>query len=764
MKCRPSRKTMIEDKELRDLYNVESQERLQHLEAGFLRLEREPANPAVLGELFREAHSLKGASKMVNEKDVEMLAHHMEDILGKAFGGEAAISSETVDRLCGGLDAMRKLVAEAVTGAPSGVDYIAAMEQLTGKAPAGVFQKPEGESVPPVSPPVPAEGKKPEAETGKVVSGPQPQAGPAPFRIETVRVSTHRLDTLMTSSGELAVTRTRFDRRLTEIEEILSLWEEWSRQRIFNHAPPLQRGRNGKDPSKKAVGPAFPENGNWERVGPLLERFRHELYEDGAKLDRVAGEIEEGVRAIRLLPLSTIFDLFPRMVRDLAREQGKKVRLLVKGGEALADKRVLEEMKDPLMHVLRNSIDHGIETPERRESSGKPPEGTITLQAWQTGPDIAIEVGDDGAGLDLENIKRAALKRGLRQREELDRMSPQQIHSLILTPGFSTSSFVTEISGRGVGLDAVRARVESLNGTIQLESAAGAGFTIRIRLPVTLATTRILLTRAEGKIYGFPVDSVKTMRWVAPDEIFRIEGHETVAHEGAPLSVAPLAELLSLEGKRAGPLESKPGSRFPCIVLGAGEGGLGVFVDDLLDEQEVVLKPHCALLRRVPNVSGLTILGTGDICTVLNPRDLIATLQKKRVSAGPVPAGKETEGKRGVLLVEDSILTRALEKRIIEDGGYEVETAVDGVDALNKLASRRFDAVVSDILMPNMDGLALTQKIRQDPKYRELPVVLVTSLASDKDKKRGMEAGANAYIPKPAFDQKLLLDTLRRLI
>jgi two-component system, chemotaxis family, sensor kinase CheA len=455
------------------------------------------------------------------------------------------------------------------------------------------------------------------------------------------------------------------------------------------------------------------------------------------------------------------------MVRDLARHQAKEVQLIIEGGETTADKRILEEMKDPLMHMIRNAIDHGLEAPDERQRCGKPRLGTIRLRARLTPSSLVIEVADDGRGLDLERIKLTALKRRLRREEELAAMTSGQIQALIFAPGFSTSPLVTDISGRGVGLDVVGANVERLKGNIEVESSLGHGCTLRICLPRALAATRVLIVMADRRSYALPIEYVHTTRLVSPQEVFPIEGMETIVVDGRPVSLAHLSALLGISSQVAGAKEGKPpesDNPRPCLVLTVGEDQIGLFVDALLDEQEIVVKPHSAILKRVRNVSGATILGTGEVCMVLNPLDLVQSVRQRparmlREASHPKPLKKHV-----ILLVEDSITTRTQEKRILESAGYEVVAAVNGVDALQKLSSQAFDAVISDVEMPSMDGLTLTERIRREPKYNELPIILVTSLASEEDKRRGIEVGANAYIAKPTFDQGLLLDTLRRCI
>ncbi|MBF0460335.1 MAG: response regulator [Magnetococcales bacterium] len=650
---------------------------------------------------------------------------------------------------------------------------------------------------PPAVPSAPGAGSGLPAADGVATEGVAPESvdlfASSEEAAPIIRVRSNKLDALLRLVGELTVVRTRIKRRLVEIEEILALWEERG-----GHELSQQRGMT-------LLEQADPFG---EQLGNRLLVLRHGIAEDEAGLELVSESLEEGIRNLRLLPLSTLFGQFPRLVRDLARQQDKEVLLLTEGSETTADKRILEEMKSPLMHLIRNAVDHGLEMPELREKMGKPKSGTIILRAAQTATHVVLEVRDDGRGLDLEAIRRQARKRGLFTEESLAAFSAEQLYAIIFQSGFSTSAMVTDVSGRGVGLDVVRAQVERLKGRIQVTSELGQGCCFTLSIPVTLATTPVFIASANGQLFAIPLDAVHSVRRVAPEDIFPIEGcatillHETDGHEidgqersdqpraaagravgtgllptvgrnDRPVSVARLAHLLELPPAPDG-LVPPP---WPCIVFNmGGDGWLGVICDTLEDELEVVLKPFGGLLQRVRHVSGTTILGSGGVCLVLNPRDLLLTVRKlgHRLAdpgAGPMVAGKVPVApgsgvprKKTILLAEDSLTTRTQEKRILQGAGYEVIVAVDGLDALNKLGKQPVDAVVSDVQMPNLDGLALAQKIRENPLYKDLPLILVTSLSSDEDMRRGMEVGANAYITKPTFEQKMFLETLQRLV
>lgn len=684
---------MIEDKELRELFKIESSEHLQRLSDGLLKLEKEPKDALILEELFREAHSLKGAARMVGAADIEFIVHKFEDILGAAKSGKKILSSETINSFYRNIDSIRKLVNEAVTGELSGIDVKNVLfAEDKNKEPAAVDQISD-------------------------------------FNIDSVRVGTNILDKLMTQSGELSVTKTCISRYAGEIERIILQLEE--RKANINKAVDILES---------------------------LSRFKTIIYNDTSRLNLVSSNLEEMVHKIRLIPISAIFNLFPRIARDMAKEQGKEVELIIEGQNTVADKRIIEEMKDPIMHLVRNAIGHGIEKPEARLEAGKPNKGIIRLNAFQNTGFIVIEVFDDGKGLDLNAIKEAVLKNKFCTQEELLTMTPAQIEALIFKSGFSTSTFVSDISGRGVGLDVVRANVERLKGMVTIESSVGKGCKFIIRLPLVLSTMRVIIVSAAQRKYAIPMEFIEVTRKVQTQDIFTVAGKKTISFDDQPLSVAYLSEILELPVTSSAVLETF------CMVFSVEKERFGILVDSLLDEQEVVLKPQNAIFKRVRNFSGAAILATGEICAVLNPRDMLRTIRKLHVQVMPKEKLEEKVIKKHILLVEDSITTRTQEKRILENSGYAVTVAFDGIDALDKLNKAFFDAVVADIQMPNMDGLTLTGRIRQDEKYKDLPIILVTSLASDEDKKKGMEAGANAYLPKPAFDQQIFLEILRRLV
>ncbi|MEC4885328.1 MAG: hybrid sensor histidine kinase/response regulator [Scytonema sp. PMC 1070.18] len=768
---------IIEDEELRSLYKTASEERIQKIEAALLHLEKNPQDHAKLEGLLRDIHSLKGDSRMLGVTDVETLTHQIEEILGTVKRGEQILTPQLFDNLYLGLDAIHKIASEAVTGQPSGVSVFYVLAQLMASESSdtcseiqepvaeledvpfteiSVEQSSEGSDIVPIS--EPSEPTELLAETLSQVSD---------YQIDTIRVESEKLDKLLNQVGELIVTKGQFADQLDEIDETIALWEELSRQIFANRHmfKDLQKHEQGQEPRSLHNLYTLLEN-RLKQMGVNLNRLRNRTYDSTAKLENVSEELKSGVTSLRLLPFSTIFHLFPRTIRDLAKQQGKEVDLLMEGEQTSVDKRILEEIKDPLLHLLRNAVDHGIETPSERHKHNKPPTATIYLRAYQSGNTVCIEVADDGRGLDVESIKRAAVRRGLRTEEELARMSTSEIQSLIFAPGFSTRNAVTEISGRGVGLDVVRANVERLKGNIFVEFTPGKGCLFRITLNNILATNYVLIVKVNQNPYAIPVECVETMLLVSPQEIFAVEGSQTFAFQGEPVSIAWLADLLGLPVQVPATTQALNAalSSIPCVILRIGSERLGLLVDSILELQDIVLKAQSHLLKRVCNISGATILGTGEICMVLNPLDLFKSAKRIIVSITVQELAQKAQIKQKILLIEDSLPIRTQMRRILETAGYDVIVAVDGQDGLDKLGESQFDAVVSDIQMPNLDGLEFTARIRQLPQYKKLPVILVTTLASEEDKRRGAKVGANAYLTKKEFEQGVFLDTLRKLV
>ena len=743
--------SVIDDVELREIYRTTTEERLQTLEASLLHLEKNPADKESLSTLLREAHSLKGDARSAGIESVEILTHAVEDVLTSLQIQTLDLDSAVSDRLYEGLDAIGKLVHEAVTGSPANVDTDQLLQTLTATVPSpAAAPTTEPPALPVILPALPAPPPAVEKEPEPVVAMPVGDVLPTPGKgsPDSVRVQVRDLDALTTQAEELAVTRIQIAQTSTQTEQLITLWEEW---------------RVNKDKQKTASVQSYEE-----RLESLILNLRSTLQANSSKLEIVSEDLRNRVRRLQLLPLSILFQPLQRVVRDLAKQQSKQVNLVLEGEEATADKRLLEGIKDSLMHLVRNAIDHGIETSAEREAAGKPAVATLRVKAYQTAISLMIEITEDGRGLDTETIKQTAIKRKLYGPEELDTMSTSQIHRLILAPGFSTRSFITEISGRGVGLDVVRDQVEKLKGSIQIESTRGQGCTFRLQLSTALSTANVVLVETQGLTFALPIEFLQTTLLVSSSQIETADGQDTIMLGDRAIPVAILTDVLELSQSPiydwVAQSDSSPEDNRPCVILNIGNDQAGFFIDRLISQQEVVSKPMGSLLKRVRNVSGTTVLGSGDICMILNPPDLLKSLQQKPLSEALTQNESAVQNKPVILLVEDSPPVRIQEKRLFEGAGYVVVTATNGLEGYNTLQNGIFDAVVSDVEMPHLDGFSLVAKIRQHPEFDNLPVILVTTLDSDADRQRGADAGANGYILKGRFNQEALLETLERLI
>ncbi|NJO97841.1 MAG: hybrid sensor histidine kinase/response regulator [Pleurocapsa sp. CRU_1_2] len=768
---------MIEDEELRLLFKTSSSEHLQKLESELMILEKNPQDPKALEEFLREAHTLKGDSRMLGLDEIEMLVHQLEDCVEGIKAGSSEVTPELCDRLYQGIDAINQLSHQAITGELANIDplgVLASLMNLSGNLPAARSQ-PElfgdgddffGSDSTPEQFTEDLFADEPSGDESSfavsTIASPKPEQSVATpvinqdYQIDTIRVEPQKLDTLMTQASELGVTRLRISQQMTEIEQISALWSEWVKQDT-SIVTEIEKTLNPEllQPLKQFL------NNTEQRVnylGGLINNLRTRANEDGASLEIISDRLESGINGLRQLPLATVFNIYPRMVRDLGRQLGKEIELIIEGGDTKADKRILEEIKDPLLHLIRNAIDHGIETPAERIAQGKAKTATLILRGYQMGSSIGIDISDDGRGLDLKSIRNTAIRRKVCTEAELATMSESEIQSLIFSSGFSTRTEITELSGRGVGLDVVRANVERLKGAIQVTSVPGNGCKFQVRLNTSLATTKVLIVEISQTRYALPLEFIQTMITVSPQDIYEIEGNSTITFEEQPLSIKQLDSLLQLST----PADYRSKNYFSCIVLQVGKDLFGVIVDDLVDQQDVVLKPQSKLLKRIPNITGATILGNGSVCMILNPVDLLHSLRKGSWHVATSVAPSTTKNR--LLLVEDSIIIRTQMQRLLKGADYEVAVAENGLLGLQQVQAQEFEIVLSDVEMPQMSGLEMTAQIRQNSKYDRLPIVLITTLASPEDKQRGMEAGANAYLTKGDFNQQLLLQTLAQLI
>jgi two-component system chemotaxis sensor kinase CheA len=469
-------------------------------------------------------------------------------------------------------------------------------------------------------------------------------------------------------------------------------------------------------------------------------------------------------RQLLMMPCSSLFDSFPFLVRDLARQLKKEVEFTVTNSEVELDKRILQSIRDPLVHILRNSIDHGIEPPETRIGLGKPRRGRIELSVVQTDPkNIRITVRDDGGGIDIKKVKESAIRAGLHSAEELEVMSEEKLMALTFKSSLSTSETITEISGRGIGMAIVEENISNIGGKIHLESKLGEGTSVTILLPVTIATFRGLLVEASSRIYALPTTSVERVVRVTNAEIKHLTGALFIDLDGLLVPVCRLEDVLA---EKLAPSESGSGYLTVCI-LSAGDHRIGVIVDDVQEEQEILVKPLGKVLSGIPNVSGLTILGSGQVVPVLNSLDL---MNYKPPIVADYDSLNQVEKKKGdnldqeILVVDDTLTARLLLTNLLETAGYKVDSARDAQEALIKLGSKKYCLVLTDVEMPKMNGFELTQAIRMRPEISKLPVIVVTSRSTNEYRERGVKAGADAFFVKGDLKNAGLLQMVESLV
>ena len=742
-------------------------EQAEHRQAAgeiLLELERDPLHPQrkeLLDQLFREAHSLKGGARAAGLLDVERIAHRIEDVFAAARDGQLELSPTVCDPIYAGLDAIGVLMAHHEAGEPPDLaPYEPLLETLTralGSVPAPASVVPE----PRAAPSFPT---RPSEESA------------------TVRLPTRMLDSLLNEAGELMTCTLRAREAAREAAELAELPARWrrtwrrigpriarlraapsSQQPIVHHLDAEMRST----PSASAIGGQPRElvealelaNDLLSNLSATVARFARQAAEDHARLAAVTDRLHDQVRRTRMQPLATLFPPLRLQIREVARAAGKRIELIVDDGGAEADRQVLDQLREALLHLLRNAVDHGIELPDQRIAAGKPEVGSVTICAEVSGDHLNIQLSDDGVGVDLAAVRARAGAAGMII--DTEQANEADLLDMIFLPGFSTRHTVSKLSGRGVGLDVVRTLVERMSGHVSVRSRPGAGCDFMISVPISLARSHGLLLRAAAAVYVLPLDAIQRIVAIAPTQIRRLEGRPVLWLDDRPLPLVALADLL-------GVAQISANSGGLALILGSGERQVACQIDALLGEQELVIHHLPAPLVRVRYVSGATILADGQVVPILDVVDLVRAAAGSRRAPLPAPTTVEEHRIPTVLVVDDSITTRTLEKNILESAGYRVRLATDGQEALDLLRamtdSNGCDLLLSDIDMPRLNGFDLTRQVRGDAKLRHLPVVLVTSLDSAGDRERGVAAGADAYIIKRAFDQQALLDIISRLV
>jgi two-component system chemotaxis sensor kinase CheA len=793
----------------------ELQEHVRALNQDLLALEKDPSGEERAQRfkaLFRTVHSLKGAARSVNVTLIESACHRLEELLTAARDGRAAFTPDLFALLFTTADgfeeaAMRLREQHDLSGGP--------LAALLPRLDAAVgLPKPAAATKPPAADPLPPQSP---VTLSPCQPATLPSAADAPPASASVRVQAERLDTLLARTGELLVARRRVEARLNDLAAMQGFIDQWQaewqpvhqwieslRRRHEREPEPGRTTTNGTSGPwpRRAASALHQVRDHLRRLANDLERLAAGMTADVRFLGQTTGPLGDEVRRVRLLPFAEACQGLDRMVRDLAQSVGKEVELVIEGGTVEMDRSVLEGLKDPLRHLVRNAVDHGIEPPDRRRTAGKPAQARVTVSAALRGAQVDVVVGDDGQGLDLDALREQA-----RRHQLPEPVDEAEVARLIFLPGLSTARLITDVSGRGVGMDVVKSKVEALHGSVDLVTTAGAGTCFTLTVPLTLTTLRAVLVAAAGQIYALAGTNVHKLVRTRSGDLRSIAGRQVLTLGGPPLALASLAEVLGHKtsglatkppGARGSHLDSasaaEPGAMLSRPVLGrasseispgrenmpsrfeepllsvvivtAGDRRMAIVVDEFLAEQEIMVKNLGPRVRHLRHVSGATLLPSGRIALVLNAAHLVRTALGRPLAPAPMPAPGEAASavRKRLLVADDSVTTRTLEKSILEAAGYEVATAPDGQAAWQLLQDQPFDLLVSDVEMPRMDGFALATAVRASPALRDLPVILVTARDSESDKARGIEVGADAYLVKSAFDQKNLLETVAQLL
>ncbi len=770
---------MEDIQEILEDFLVEAFELIEQLDQNLVELESNPDDLELLNSIFRVAHTIKGSSSFLNFDVLTGLTHHMEDVLNKARHGEVKLSHEVMDVVLESIDMMKSLlhaIRDNGNDTSIGIDITDICRHLD-----------------------------------IISNGDEVSAPVAPAQMDPVEtpMDEDNVDYSKLSDKEVE----------EEIERLLKMRKEEDRQRksqatvstpvSTNAASSVQEDKNEEEEPKVAaasVKRAAPESSTPAKkdasssmeqtirvevkrldhlmnlIGELVlgknrllkiyddveeryegEKFLEELNQVVSSISLVTTDLQIAVMKTRMLPIAKVFNKFPRMVRDLSRELGKQIELEISGEETELDKSIVEEIGDPLVHIIRNSCDHGIEDVATRRAKGKPETGLIQLKAYNEGNNIVIEITDDGKGLDPDLLRSKAIEKGMITEREADGMSDKEAYALIFKPSLSTAKVVTNVSGRGVGMDVVKTNIEKLNGIIDVDSELGHGTVIRLKIPLTLAIIQALLVGAQEEYYAIPLASVLETVRIPLDEIYTIEGKNVLRLRDEVLSLVRLSDIFGVKQVYEG------GEHTYVVVIGLAESKLGVVVDTLVGQEEIVIKSLGDYLQGIEGIAGATIRGDGRVTLIVDVAALM-NLAKGinvdiRASAETVVKTKTVPSDYVVLVVDDSAMDRNIMKKSMEPIGVKTIEASNGQEALNMIKSSEhsIDAVLIDIEMPRMDGYTLASEIRKYSKYKNLPLIAVTSRTSKSDRLRGVESGMSEYITKP-YSPEYLESVVRKNI
>ncbi|WP_460109972.1 response regulator [Pseudomonas sp. H3_E06] len=744
----------MRDASLLELFSLEAEAQVQVLSAGLLALERDPTQADYLESCMRAAHSLKGAARIVGVDAGVSVAHVMEDCLVSAQERRLVLGAEHVDALLQGTDLLTRIATPGNSvGAPDIDAYVALMGRLLDpnapQAPAVVLPSVE-------TPVEPLRIELPEVE-------PLPATEPAPKRKRVteggervLRVTAERLNSLLDLSSKSLVETQRLKPWLATMQRLkrqqssgLRALEELN-VHLKDHALSLQ--------AQEALGDAR----------RLLAETQQLLAQKTAELDEFAWQgsqraqvLYDTALACRMRPFADVLSGQARMVRDLGRSLGKQVRLEIEGEKTQVDRDVLEKLEAPLTHLLRNAVDHGIESPEQRILAGKPAEGLIRLRASHQAGLLVLELADDGAGVDLDRVRRSIVERGLSPEQTAASLSEEELLTFLFLPGFSLRDKVTEVSGRGVGLDAVQHMVRQLRGAVVLEQTAGEGSRFHLEVPLTLSVVRSLVVEVGDEAYAFPLAHIERMCDLAPEDIVQVEGRQHFWHEGRHIGLVAASQLLNR------PATQGSSQTLKVVVIRERETIYGVAVERFVGERTLVVLPLDERLGKVQDISAGALLDDGSVVLIVDVEDLLRSVDKLLDTGRLERIARQNQAqapRKRILVVDDSLTVRELQRKLLLNRGYDVAVAVDGMDGWNALRSEDFDLLITDIDMPRMDGIELVSLLRRDNRLQSLPVMVVSYKDREEDRRRGLDAGADYYLAKASFHDDALLDAVVELI
>jgi two-component system sensor histidine kinase and response regulator WspE len=731
---------------MRDLFRIEAESQTQAMTVGLLALEQDNRRADQLEACMRAAHSLKGAARIVEIHPAVTVAHAMEDLFVAAQGGSLVLAQPQIDRLLEGVDL---LVAIAQSPDLESGKRDEAW-QVDADRLAAVLQQSvtlrDDEILPAVcSPPPPSveePGGKPELEVAD----------------RALRVSAENLNRMLDLAGESLVE---------------SRWLRPFGQSLMR----LKRVQREAAKALDSLHSALPPQALDERARAALLEAQQRMLEcrqllserlvelEGAdhQATTLAHRLYDQALMVRMRPFADGITHFPRMVRDIARSLGKQVRLEIVGDRTQIDRDILERLDAPLGHLLRNALDHAIETPDERIAAGKPVEGGIRLEASHNAGALQIVISDDGRGIDPERIREVVIRRNLATGEMAAKLSDGELLEFLFLPGFTMKEDVTEISGRGVGLDVVQNMIRHVRGLVRVTSQPGAGTRFKLELPLTLSVVRALLVEIGGEPYAFPFAHIVRATKLPKDQVQLLEGRQYFSHDGQQVGLVTAHQILGCAEPDHGEQE------LSVVLLGSSNQMYGLVVDRFLGGRELVVQPIDPRLGKIKDISAAALMEDGSPLLIVDVEDMIRSMEKLSSADRLTKVRRETSGggtvrRKRVLIVDDSFTVRELQRKLLDHHGYDVDVAVDGMDGWNALRSGQFDLVVSDIDMPRMDGIELVRCIRNDARLKSLPVMVLSYKDREEDRQRGLEAGADYYLTKGSFQSDALLQAVIDLI